>query len=342
MSSDLIPTSPRAMDRFYRAQGAHLRLVMEGEPTQQQELLATENTPVRSPRDVMAVMQPLAEREVAEVFWVLALDSQHRLIGNAPIEVTRGILNSSLVHPREVFRAGIVAGAAALKAKRLAANAWYEPRPAALSRCAPHWFYHAAVSHDAPEFIERLTQMLRQSDGELAKTRSHIPDWTPEGEREHLRERLAETIQRHAEDEERARLTRLASVGYARGTLDRTPCLRCGATVGLFPERPWCIVCDFVISDPFAWNAPVAPKGYGHPAAPPRFSGWDEYAGPAWIDVGEDPHFNCKDCGGRCNRHGVCIACLDRERASRPPERIKRPKSPRKKSASTQQPETLL
>jgi DNA repair protein RadC len=71
-------------------------------------------TAVRSPRDVLRFMAPFAAREVAEVFWVLALDSQHRVIGDAPIAITRGILNSSLVHPRETFRAAIVAGAAAI------------------------------------------------------------------------------------------------------------------------------------------------------------------------------------------------------------------------------------
>src|SRR5690349_11457500 len=69
--------------------------------------------PVRSPRDVVGLMQAFAAREVAETFWILALDSQHRVI-DGPITITRGILNSSLVHPREVFRAAIVAGAAAV------------------------------------------------------------------------------------------------------------------------------------------------------------------------------------------------------------------------------------
>jgi DNA repair protein RadC len=70
--------------------------------------------PIRSPRDVFALMQPYAEREVGESFWILSLDSQHRLAGGAPTVITRGILNSSLVHPREVFCAAIVARAAAL------------------------------------------------------------------------------------------------------------------------------------------------------------------------------------------------------------------------------------
>jgi DNA repair protein RadC len=69
---------------------------------------------VTSPRDVFARMAPYAERETVEVFWLLSLNAQRRLIGNAPEAVTRGILNSSLVHPREVFVYAIVARAAAI------------------------------------------------------------------------------------------------------------------------------------------------------------------------------------------------------------------------------------
>lgn len=68
--------------------------------------------PVCSPRDVFDLMGPYAAREVSETFWLLALDAQHR--ASEPIAITRGILNSALVHPREVFRAAMVAGAAAL------------------------------------------------------------------------------------------------------------------------------------------------------------------------------------------------------------------------------------
>jgi len=59
-------------------------------------------------------MQPHAEREEIEVFWILALDAQSRVTFDSPIVITRGILNSSLVHPREVFRAAIVSGAAGI------------------------------------------------------------------------------------------------------------------------------------------------------------------------------------------------------------------------------------
>ena len=69
-------------------------------------------TPVRSPRDVWQLMAPYAEREVGESFWILCLDAQHRV--GAPTVITRGILNASLVHPREVSQAAILAGAAAV------------------------------------------------------------------------------------------------------------------------------------------------------------------------------------------------------------------------------------
>jgi DNA repair protein RadC len=59
-------------------------------------------------------MQPYADREDVEALWIVALNAQHRIIFNRPIVITRGILNSSLVHPREVFRAAIVANAAGI------------------------------------------------------------------------------------------------------------------------------------------------------------------------------------------------------------------------------------
>ncbi len=46
------------------------------------------------------------------MFYVLTLNSQSRVVSAQ--EVTRGILNSSLVHPREVFRLAIAEGAAGI------------------------------------------------------------------------------------------------------------------------------------------------------------------------------------------------------------------------------------
>ena len=71
-----------------------------------------EATPIRSPRDVVAVFGPRLEDVPVEEFHVAVLDAQHRL--ERDITVTRGILNSSLVHPREVFREAIAERAAAI------------------------------------------------------------------------------------------------------------------------------------------------------------------------------------------------------------------------------------
>ena len=71
-----------------------------------------EGTPIRSPRDVVAVFGPRLEDLPVEEFHVAILDAQHRL--ERDVTVTRGILNSSLVHPREVFREAIAERAAAL------------------------------------------------------------------------------------------------------------------------------------------------------------------------------------------------------------------------------------
>ncbi|HJQ21214.1 MAG TPA: DNA repair protein RadC [Gemmatimonadaceae bacterium] len=71
-----------------------------------------EGTPIRSPRDVVAVFGPRLEDLPVEEFHVAVLDAQHRL--DRDITVTRGILNSSLVHPREVFREAIAERAAAI------------------------------------------------------------------------------------------------------------------------------------------------------------------------------------------------------------------------------------
>ncbi|MEX2178046.1 MAG: DNA repair protein RadC [Gemmatimonadaceae bacterium] len=71
-----------------------------------------EATPIRAPRDVVAVYAPRLEDLPVEEFHVAVLDAQHRL--ERDITVTRGILNSSLVHPREVFREAIAERAAAI------------------------------------------------------------------------------------------------------------------------------------------------------------------------------------------------------------------------------------
>ena len=71
-----------------------------------------EGEPVRSPQDVWRLYAPRLQDLPVEEFHVAVLDAQHRV--ERDVLVTRGILNSSLVHPREVFREAIAERAAAV------------------------------------------------------------------------------------------------------------------------------------------------------------------------------------------------------------------------------------
>lgn len=69
-----------------------------------------ERPAIRSPEDVSRLLREEARRLECEVFWVLLLDTKNRLIGS-PVEISRGLLDASLVHAREVFREAVRASA---------------------------------------------------------------------------------------------------------------------------------------------------------------------------------------------------------------------------------------
>lgn len=87
-----------------------VRIVREQGPTPYSQTL-TERPLLNSPRAVWNFCRDM-ERLEAESFVVICLDTQHRVIARS--EVTRGTLNASLVHPREVFRLAIALGAASV------------------------------------------------------------------------------------------------------------------------------------------------------------------------------------------------------------------------------------
>ncbi|GAC1416245.1 MAG: hypothetical protein NVSMB53_15180 [Gemmatimonadaceae bacterium] len=74
----------RVADRRRRVRLATLRLVREG-TFSAPEGYAETRVAIRFPRDVFDFMSPYAAREPAEAFWILPLDSQHQLIGPAPL-----------------------------------------------------------------------------------------------------------------------------------------------------------------------------------------------------------------------------------------------------------------
>ncbi len=69
-------------------------------------------TAIRSPADVATLLGGPARTLGTETFWTILLDTRNR-IKTAPIEISRGILDASLVHPREIFREAVQSNAAA-------------------------------------------------------------------------------------------------------------------------------------------------------------------------------------------------------------------------------------
>lgn len=67
---------------------------------------------IRAPEDVVRIVGPRLRDLAVEEFHLLALDTQSQVTRD--VLITRGLLNSSLVHPREVFRAAIAEAAAGI------------------------------------------------------------------------------------------------------------------------------------------------------------------------------------------------------------------------------------
>ncbi|MCZ6755859.1 MAG: DNA repair protein RadC [Gemmatimonadetes bacterium] len=67
---------------------------------------------ITRPEDVVRLVAPRMRDLQVEEFRLLALDSQSRVCRE--VLITRGLLSSSLVHPREVFRAAIAEAAAGI------------------------------------------------------------------------------------------------------------------------------------------------------------------------------------------------------------------------------------
>ncbi len=80
------------------------RLTMESVP---------EDHKIAAPQDVSLILREVARTLEEEVFWVLLLDSRNKL-KQPPVEISRGIVDASLVHPREVFKEAVRAACSAV------------------------------------------------------------------------------------------------------------------------------------------------------------------------------------------------------------------------------------
>lgn len=70
------------------------------------EEAAPERPIIRTPEDAARLLRGRASGRETEAFWVLLLDTKNRL-RREPVEISSGLLNASLAHPREVFKEAI-------------------------------------------------------------------------------------------------------------------------------------------------------------------------------------------------------------------------------------------
>ena len=77
------------------------------------EEAAPERNVIRTPADVAALLREEARGLEGEIFWVLLLDTRNNLKAK-PHVVSRGILDASLVHAREVFKEAVRRACAAV------------------------------------------------------------------------------------------------------------------------------------------------------------------------------------------------------------------------------------
>lgn len=68
---------------------------------------------ITTPEQAATVLRERARVLQYEVFWALMLDAKNRLIGE-PKQISQGTLNSSLIHPRELFKKALEHSCAAM------------------------------------------------------------------------------------------------------------------------------------------------------------------------------------------------------------------------------------
>jgi len=93
-----------------RIQVSFERVVLVKEKVGRYELPKKIDSPERAYKAITAITS--VEEEAQEVFGVLILNTKHKIV--AVHEVSRGALNTSIVHPREVFKPAVLHNAAAI------------------------------------------------------------------------------------------------------------------------------------------------------------------------------------------------------------------------------------
>ncbi|MDQ3222319.1 MAG: DNA repair protein RadC [Gemmatimonadota bacterium] len=103
---------------------------------------------IREPEDVLRLFGNRLRDLQVEEFHLLALDSQSQVLRE--VLITRGLLNSSLVHPREVFRPAIAEAAAGIIVVHNHPSG--DPTPSAEDRAATKQLVAAGQLLDLPVY----------------------------------------------------------------------------------------------------------------------------------------------------------------------------------------------
>jgi DNA repair protein RadC len=103
---------------------------------------------IREPEDVIRLFGTRLRDLQVEEFHLIALDSQSQVLRE--VLITRGLLNSSLVHPREVFRPAIAEAAAGIIVVHNHPSG--DPTPSAEDRAATNQLVSAGQLLDLPVY----------------------------------------------------------------------------------------------------------------------------------------------------------------------------------------------
>ena len=125
-----------------------LRMVREPLSPSESDALIARQGKLRSPKDTYMFLRDRLEAELQEVFIVVAVNSQSVVL--AVHEITRGLLNASLIHPREVFAPAIVDRAAGIILAHNHPSG--DPTPSADDRAATRQLVEAGRVLDIPVY----------------------------------------------------------------------------------------------------------------------------------------------------------------------------------------------
>ena len=102
----------KEMEGIGQAKAVMLLAAFQLSRKMQQQIAENQAVYFTCPNDVAKIFVPHIGHLKQEVFYIALLDSAGKYIRNR--EITRGILNASLIHPREVFRIAIKEAASSI------------------------------------------------------------------------------------------------------------------------------------------------------------------------------------------------------------------------------------